>query len=167
MARRLQDVLSKLYRPPPDGVKQVFALARADAERLPQLASIAIISITSPERPPANLGGFAHVLRMSFADVDFLNTNLSERARGKVPYAFTEEQSYSIRSFVESLPAEIRSVVIHCEGGYSRSCAVALALHRVYGFHAELSHLAQANPSIVTLMTGDGYARRVRTKPNR
>ncbi len=104
---------------------------------------------------------------MSFADVDFLNTNLSERARGKVPYAFTEEQSYSIRSFVESLPAEIRSVVIHCEGGYSRSCAVALALHRVYGFHAELSHLAQANPSIVTLMTGDGYARRVRTKPNR
>ncbi len=167
MARRLQDILGKLYRPPLDGVRQVFALSRADAERLPQLPSIAVISVTEPGRPPANLGGFAHVLRMSFADVDFLHKNLSERARGKLPYAFTEEQGYSIRSFVESLPAEIRSVAVHCEGGYSRSCAVALALHRLYGFHAELPHLVQANPSIISVMTGDGYARRVRTKPNR
>ncbi|CAJ0880373.1 hypothetical protein [Ralstonia flatus] len=167
MAQRLKDVLGKLYRPPLDGVRQVFALSRTDAERLPQLPSIAVISITAPERPPANLGGFAHVLRMSFADVDFLNPNLSERARGKLAYAFTEEQGYSIRSFIESLPAEIRSVVVHCEGGYSRSCAVAVALHRLYGFHAELPHLSQANPSIVHVMTGDGYGRRVRTKPNR
>ncbi|MGC8000895.1 hypothetical protein, partial [Salmonella enterica] len=83
-----------------------------------------------PERPPAAIGDFAHVLRLSFADVDFLNPDLSERARGKLAHAFTEEQAEAIRSFVEALPDEICSLVIHCEGGYSRSCAVAVALHQ-------------------------------------
>lgn len=167
MAQRLQDILGKLYRPPTDGTRQVFALSRSDAERLPPMPSIALISITAPERPPANLGGHGHVLRLSFADVDFLNPDLSERARGKLVHAFAEAHGDAIRSFVEALPAEIRSVVVHCEGGYSRSCAVAVALHRLYGFHAELPHLSQANPSIVRVMMGDGYGRRVRTKPNR
>lgn len=31
------------------------------------------------------------------------------------------------RSFIDALPQEIASIVVHCEGGYSRSCAVALA----------------------------------------
>lgn len=152
MAQRLQDVLGKLYRPPLDGTREVFALSRADAEKLPQLPSIAVISITAPERPPANIGDFVHVLRLSFADVDFLNPELSRRAREKLAHAFTAQQSHAIRSFVEALPREITSLVVHCEGGYSRSCAVAVALHRLYGFRAELQHLAQANPSIVCVM---------------
>lgn len=155
MAQRLQDILSKLYRPPTDGTRQVFALSRADAERLPELASIAIISVTAPERPPANIGGLTHALRLSFADVDFLNPDLSARAKEKLPHAFTAEHGSAIRTFVESLPSEIASVVVHCEGGYSRSCAIAVALHRLYGYHAELPHLSQANPSIVRVMTGD------------
>ena len=155
MVQRLQDILSKLYRPPADGRRQVFALSRADAERLPELASIAVISITAPERPRANIAGFAHVLRLSFADVDFLNPDLSARAKEKLPHAFTAEHGSAIRTFVETLPPEIASVVVHCEGGYSRSCAIAVALHRLYGYHAELPHLSQANQSIVRLMTGD------------
>ena len=155
MAQRLQDILSKLYRPPADGRRQVFALSRADAERLPELESIAVISVTAPERPPANIAGFAHVLRLTFADVDFLNPDLSARAKEKLPHAFTAEHGSAIRTFVETLPPEIASVVVHCEGGYSRSCAVAVALHRLYGYHAELPQLSQANPSIVRLMTGD------------
>ncbi|MGZ2498586.1 putative protein tyrosine phosphatase [Ralstonia sp. 151470066-2] len=160
MPQRLTDVLGKLYRPPTDGTRQVFALSRADAEKLPQLPSIAVISITAPERPPADIKGFVHVLRLSFADVDFFNPDLSERARGKLSHAFTPEHSHAIRSFVDALPSEIASVVIHCEGGYSRSCAVAVALHRLYGFHAEHQHLAQANPSIVRVMTEGVRARR-------
>jgi len=81
-AQRLQDILGRLHRPPADGIRQVFALSRADAERLPLLASIAVISITAPESPLANIGGFAHVLRLSFADVDFLNSDISQKARG-------------------------------------------------------------------------------------
>ncbi|CAJ0822082.1 hypothetical protein LMG19087_04655 [Ralstonia wenshanensis] len=160
MAQRLQDILGKLYRPPTDGQRQVFALSRSDAERLPELASIAIISVTAPERPPAKLAGFAHVLRLRFEDVDFLNPELSARAKEKLPHAFTAEHGSAIRKFVETLPPEIASVVAHCEGGYSRSSAIAVALHRLYGFHAELPHLSQANPSILRVLTEGARALR-------
>lgn len=155
MPQRLTDIVGKLYRPPADGSRQVFALSRADAEKLPQLPSIAVISITAPERPPADIRGFAHVLRLSFADVDFLNPDLSDRARAKLDHVFTHDHSQAIRSFVEALPNEAVSLVIHCEGGYSRSCAVALALHRLFGYHAQLQHLTDANPSIVRVMMGE------------
>ncbi|WP_426396456.1 hypothetical protein ACN9M1_00480 [Ralstonia sp. R-29] len=166
MAQRLQDILSKLYRPRADGRRQVFALSRSDAERLPELASIAVISVTAPERSPANIAGFAHVLRLSFVDVDFLNPELSARAKEKLPHAFTAEHGSAIRAFVETLPSEIASVVVHCEGGYSRSCAIAVALHRLYGYHAELQHLSQANPSIVRVMIDDarGHDERKRAR---
>lgn len=153
MAQRLQDILGNLYRPPADGIRQVFALSRADAEKLPQLPSIAVISITAPERPPANIDGFGYILRLSFADVDFLNPDLSARAREKLIHAFTPAQAHAVRAFVESLPGEVSTVVVHCEGGYSRSSAVATALHQLYGYRAQLWHLAQANPSIIRLMT--------------
>ena len=167
MAQRLQDILHKLYRPQTDGTRQVFALSRPDAEKLPVLPSIAVISITAPERPPAAIGDFAHVLRLSFADVDFLNPDLSERARGKLAHAFTEEQAEAIRSFVEALPDEICSLVIHCEGGYSRSCAIALALHQLYGYQVELAHLTEANRSIVRVLMGDFRSHRKSKKITR
>lgn len=154
MVQHLQDILGKLYRPPADGTRQVFALSRSDAERLPLLPSIAVISITAPERPPANIGDFGYVLRLSFADVDFLNPDLSEKARGKLVHAFAVEHGNDIRSFIDALPDEVASVVVHCEGGYSRSCAVAVALHRLYGYQAELQYLSNANPSIVRVMPG-------------
>ena len=155
MAMQLQDVLGKLYRPPPDRIRQVFALSRSDAQRLPQLSSIAVISITAPERPPASIGNFTHLLRLSFADVDFLNPDLSTRGRGKLAHAFSEEQAEAIRTFVEALPGDIRSVVVHCEGGYSRSSAVALALHRLYGYCVDVRQLTNANASIVRMMMGE------------
>ncbi|QOH34629.1 hypothetical protein C7S14_5840 [Burkholderia cepacia] len=144
--------MGKLYKPPADGSRQVFALSRSDAEKLPRLPSIAVISVTAPERPPASLDGFAHLLRLSFADVDFLSPNFSNKSRGKLVHAFTAEQALAIHSFVEGLPTEVLSVVVHCEGGYSRSCAIALALHRLYGYQAEIEYLSQANPSVVRMM---------------
>lgn len=155
MIQRRQDIVGKLYRLPADGIRQVFALARRDAEKLPSMRSIAVISITAPERPPANLAGFNHVLRLSFADVDFLKPDLSCKAQEKLVWAFTAEKAQSVRFFVEALPDEIASIVIHCEGGYSRSCAIALALHRLFGYHVEIEHLSQANPSVVSLMMAD------------
>lgn len=167
MVQRLQDILGKLYGPPADGTRQVFALSRAEAEKLPLLPSIAVISITAPERPPADIDGFAHMLRLSFADVDFLNPDLSERARGKLAQAFTAEQGDAIRAFVEALPDVISTVVIHCEGGYSRSCAVAIALHRLYGYQVSHQHLSDANPSIVRVLTGDIHGHRKSKKAGR
>ncbi|MBJ9924664.1 hypothetical protein QZM48_29800 [Burkholderia orbicola] len=159
MVQRLQDVVSKLYKPPADGSRQVFALPRGDAEKLPRLPSIAVISVTAPERPPASLDGFAHLLRLSFADVNFLSPNLSNKSRGKLAHAFTAEQAQAIQSFLEALPMEVVSVVVHCEGGYSRSCAIALALHQLYGYRAEIDHLSQANPSVVRMMVDNGRTR--------
>ncbi|WP_244912025.1 hypothetical protein [Burkholderia aenigmatica] len=154
MAQRLQDIVGRLYRPR-GGARQVFALSRADAERLPRLTSIAMISITSPDRSPANLEGFDCLLRLSFADVDFLSPHLSKRAQNKLVDAFTAEQAQTIRAFVEAVPDEIESIVVHCEGGYSRSCAIALALHFLYDFDAELERFEQANPSVVRVMIGE------------
>ncbi|MBJ9698434.1 protein-tyrosine phosphatase family protein [Burkholderia cenocepacia] len=152
MVQRLKEVVGKLYKPPPDGARQVFALSRGDAEKLPRLPSIAVISVTAPERPPARLNGFGHLLRLSFADVDFLSPSLSKKSRDKLAHAFTAEQAEAIHFFVETLPTDVVSVVVHCEGGYSRSCAIALALHRLYGYQAEIEHLSQANPSVLHMM---------------
>ena len=121
MVPRLQKAMGKMYKPPVDGARQVFALSRNDAEKVPRLPPIAIISVTAPERPPASLDGFAHLLRLSFADVDVPSLCLSKKARGKLVHAFTTVQAQAIRAFVEALPDEIASVVVHCEGGYSRS----------------------------------------------
>ncbi|AOR67742.1 hypothetical protein BBJ41_09390 [Burkholderia stabilis] len=158
MVQRLQEVVSKLYKPPADGSRQVFALSRGDAEKLPRLPSIAVISVTAPEHPLASVDGFANLLRLSFADIDFLSPNLSNKSRAKLAHAFTTRQAQAIRSFVEALPMEVISVVVHCEGGYSRSCAIALALHQLYGYRAEIDHLSRANPSVVRMMTDNRVA---------
>ena len=159
MTRRLTEAITRLYRRPLDGTRQVFALSRPEAERLPRLSWVAIISITAPGRLPADLDGFEHVLRVSLADLEFLNPALSPRAQAALGNAFTPEQAKSIRQFVESLPSEIVSIVVHCEGGYSRSSAIALALHRLYGYKVALGRLTEANPSVVRLMMGEGLPR--------
>lgn len=151
MKKRLKDVIGSLYKPLP-GSRQAFALSRTDAEQLPRLPSVAVISITAPDRPPAALDGFEHLLRLSFADVDFLNPELSARAKEKIPAAFTQAHAQQIRSFIEQLPPTIESVVVHCEGGFSRSCAVVLGLHKLYGYQVDMSDLEQANPSIVRVL---------------
>jgi protein-tyrosine phosphatase len=90
--------------------------------------------------------------------VDFLSPSLSRKARVKLVHSLTVEQPHAVRSFVEALPMEVVSVVVHCEGGYSRSCAIALALHRLYGYRAEIKHLSQAKLSIVNMMVGNEHA---------
>lgn len=152
MNQRLKDVVAKLYRSPANRVRQVFALSRAEAERLPRLSFVAVISITAPERPLARVEGFDHLLRLSFADVDFLSPSLSRKAKEKVVYAFTPEQARLVNAFLDMLPDEVSAIVIHCEGGYSRSCAIALALHQLRGYRVEMERLSEANPFVVSVM---------------
>lgn len=151
MPQQFSEVVNLLYKPPA-GRRQVFALSRQQAERLPRLQSIAIISITSPERPLASLEGFSHLLRLRFADVDFLNPNLSKRAQSRLSDSFRADQAREIHAFIRGLPDNVPSVVVHCEGGFSRSCAVALSIHRLYGYDTEVQHLTEANPSILKTM---------------
>lgn len=117
MVMRLRDILGKLYCPPADGPRQLFALSRFDSHKLPKLRSIAVVSITAPDSPPDSIGYFAHALRLNFAYVDFLNPDLSARAREKIIDAFTEEHAEAIDTFIDTLPDEIRSIIVHCDGG--------------------------------------------------
>lgn len=149
---RLKAVVDKLYHPPTDGRRQVFALSRPEAEKLPRLPTVAMISITAPERPIAAVDGFAYLLRLSFADVDFLSPLLSKKAQQKTPDAFTPAQAAQILDFVNGLPGDVHSLVVHCEGGFSRSCAIALALHQRFGYLVEVERLAKGNPSVLQLM---------------
>jgi hypothetical protein len=119
-------------------VRQVFALSRPGEKKLPQLSSIAVFSATTPERPPANFGEFDHVLSLTFADVEFLSPELSDKVRRNLPHALTETQVQDIRAFIEALPAGIASVLVHCEGGYSPSRGAAVTLHQVYSYAVEL-----------------------------
>lgn len=151
MGQLLREVIDLLYKPPPDQ-RQAIAVSRRVAEQLPQLSNVAMISITAPERAFADVDGFPHLLRLSFADVDHLNTEISVRARAKIKEAFTVQQAEEIHAFVRALPAGIKTVVVQCEGGYSRSAGVVLALHKVYGFAVNASRLLQSNQSVVKIM---------------
>lgn len=144
-------VISHLYRPPAVG-RQVFALPRGEAERLPLIAGVAVISITAPEKPPAQLRDFDQVLRLSFADVDFNSQDITPRAKAKMPNAFTRTDAAHIISFLTNLPATIHSIVVHCEGGYSRSCAVALFIHQQFAAATDVARLSEHNKSILTLL---------------
>ncbi|MEC5217772.1 hypothetical protein RCH09_002734 [Actimicrobium sp. GrIS 1.19] len=104
MNNHLTSVISKLYRPPAVG-RQVFALSRADAQRVPALASVAMISITAADKGTAQLEGFEYLMRLSFADVDFNAKDLSARAREKLPAAFTAAQAREIVEFINQSAA--------------------------------------------------------------
>lgn len=150
MTPRLKQLVYELYRPKEQ--RRVFALSRAEAEALPQFESVAVISITKPGKAHARLSDFTHVLRLSFADIDHLSPNISARGRKKVAEAFTADQAQQVVEFIEALPPEIRDLVAHCEGGYSRSCAVAKFLHENYGYEAEARRLEYANRSVVEIL---------------
>ena len=152
MHQRLKDVIDQLYHPVLQNGRQVFALSQADAEQLPHMPTVAIISITSPNHGPAALDGVEHLLRLEFHDVDFLNKALSARAKQKLPGAFTGHQAKLIRTFVENLPLSVHTRVTHCGGGFSRSCAVAVGLHRWFGYRVEADRLLQANPSVIQVL---------------
>lgn len=155
MSPRLKSIIARLYHPPQGG-RQVMAASRYEAEQLPSLSSLAVISITAPGRPPANLPCIPHVLRLSFADVDFERRDLSERARQKLPQAFQHEQAIAIHTFVQELPTEIASIVVHCEGGFSRSSAIALGLADHYGYQAWVKDEPSTNRSVLRRLLEHG-----------
>lgn len=155
MPLQLKDAIDKLYRQPKDGKHQVWAVSRSVAEKLPRLESVAVISVIAPGRQLASLDGFKRLLQLSFAEVHFINPELSARAKEKLKDAFQPEHAEEIRRFVEGLPSDVATMVVHCEGGYSRSCAIALGLHRLYGYETDAKLLADANPSVLHALTQD------------
>jgi hypothetical protein len=99
MRPRLHYIPAQLFGPPTDEARQVFAPSQLDAEKLPPLTSVAVMSTTAPERP-ATLGEFARWLRMTFAaDVAVLNSWLSDRVRSNLTGGFIMSR---LKTFVYS-----------------------------------------------------------------
>lgn len=126
----------------------MLAFSRGDAEKIPLINGVAMISITAPEKPVAQLPEYPYLLRLSFAEVDFLG-ELSARAAEKLPAAMTKVDAEEILSFVGTLTDSVHTLVVHCEGDFSRSAGVVTALKELYGYEAEEERLVQANPSVM------------------
>ena len=105
-------------------INRVQFTSRRQAELLPGNPSTAVISITDPGTPEANLcTDFKDVLRLSFYDAVPAD-EYQPAPKGLFDHLIARQ----VGSFVHKLrddPADI-SVMVHCEYGVSRSAAVAL-----------------------------------------
>ena len=106
-------------------INNVHFVSREHAESLAGSPSTAVISITDPGTPDANLcAEFKDVLRLSFYDA----VPAEEFLPAPMPGLFDHVMARQIGNFVDDLcdaPSDI-SVMVHCEYGVSRSAAVAL-----------------------------------------
>jgi predicted protein tyrosine phosphatase len=106
-------------------IRQVNFVSREHAESLTGNPGMAVISITDPGTPDANLcAEFKDVLRLSFYDAQ----PADEYLPAPMPGMFDHLMARQIGNFVHELrsdPNDI-SVMVHCEYGVSRSAAVAL-----------------------------------------
>lgn len=158
MGQSLKVIIDLMYKPAL-GQRRAIAVSRRVAEQLPPLPNVAMISITNPGRANAEVDGFTQLLRLSFSDVDHLNSEISARAKERIKDSFTKIQAEEIHAFVRKLPAEIRTLIVHCEGGYSRSCGVVMALHKIYGFTVDASSLVQANASVMKIIEESEFSK--------
>lgn len=103
----------------------------------------AVVSITKRGAPPAELlPGWGAVLRVSFDDVDPLDSSDYPVNPADEAIAMQPEHARQIAAFVRSLPRDCDTLVIHCRYGQSRSAAVARAVCEHFGlpFPADYQH---------------------------
>ncbi|MBT9519937.1 MAG: dual specificity protein phosphatase family protein [Dechloromonas sp.] len=106
-------------------ISKVYFASRELAESLIGKPSMAVISITDPGSPPANLHAqFEHILRLAFFDAVPADAFLP----APMPGLFDYRMARQIATFVQDLhnAPDAVSVLVHCEYGVSRSAAVAL-----------------------------------------
>ena len=113
-------------------ISKVYFASRELAESLIGKPSMAVISITDPGSPPANLHAqFEHILRLAFFDAVPADAFLP----APMPGLFDYRMARQIATFVQDLhnAPDAVSVLVHCEYGVSRSAAVALFVEAYSG----------------------------------
>src|SRR6185369_17120549 len=107
-----------------------LVISRAEIERFSPKVPYIVISVTDPEKTPAEIFDspfLADVLRLKFHDVD--GTNKFKFTFEKSGDRFMdEEQAREILSFVNRYLLEVSLIICQCEQGISRSPAIAGAL---------------------------------------
>lgn len=105
-------------------ITQIYYTSRKLAESLAGDPAMAIISITDPTTPAAQLDPlFQHVLRLSFFDAI-----PADPFAPPLPGLFDRATARRVKAFIEKLQhaSEAFSLMVHCEYGVSRSAAIAL-----------------------------------------
>lgn len=109
----------------------------AEAMALPEVPHL-VVSISTPHEPPANIvPGVSSlgVLKLQFYDMDRIIEGYNDILKDGM---FNVKHARLILDFVRSHP-DTQQVIVHCDGGLSRSPGVAAALaHIVNGDDSEL-----------------------------
>ena len=157
-------------------INKVYFASREVAETLIGTPSIAVISITDPGTPEANLHAhFEHVLRLAFYDA----VPADEYLPAPIPGMFDYLMARRIATFVQDRhnSPDVLSMLVHCEYGVSRSAAVALFVEAYSGaplisreFTGEanqwvVDQLSQLRPELEIDIPPTTAARDRRTRP--
>jgi predicted protein tyrosine phosphatase len=116
---------------------RVIFVSQRQAERMDGRQTAALVSITDPGVPGALLSpGWGGLLRLSFHDADPVTFPDSDRHLT----GMSIEQAIAVRRFIAALPAKVRSLVIHCRSGISRSASLAKAVAEVHGLYHDATY---------------------------
>ena len=128
---------------------------RAQAEDYTFLPKDAVISLTDPGQVPAVIHGCSEVLRLEFLDIE----DPVDHPNFKPNSLFQKRHAECILYFVKRLHADDldRRMVVHCEGGASRSAAVALFVEKLTGCYFPMKESAcYANSLVISLLSAVG-----------
>lgn len=107
-------------------LKRLMFVSRTAAENMPGWESGAIISITEPDAGQAKLmQGWYVIHRAMFHDIDAPRP-------GESHTLMSAQHAAEIVDFVHSVSPHIKTIVVHCKGGISRSAAVAKWIAEAY-----------------------------------
>ena len=105
---------------------QIMVLNRGEAERFKPLARHAYISVADSDQQPAALpqapSECVEVLRLAFDDV------LNGDEQGRPIVAFDDDHAKQIWMFWDRVREKVDLLIIHCNGGFCRSPAIAAAI---------------------------------------
>lgn len=117
-------------------IRSINFISEATAIGLKPLPATAIISITNPGEVAPLREGWEHVLRVGVADASYDEKTIESYGRmwRLSSRGFpTQDHAVAIRAFLDDLPADIETLIIHCGAGVSRSGAVAKYASRRFG----------------------------------
>ena len=109
-------------------IKKVVYLSQLQAERLLPEPNTAMISITNPGETAFLQDGWPMVLKISFADASYDEATIHSYGRMWLlsSYGFPEKKhAETILKFLNNLPDQITTIIVHCGACVSRSAAVA------------------------------------------
>lgn len=114
-------------------------------------------AIATGEVKEVDLSRWAHSVRIQFWDID------QQFQDGDNIYEpMSREDAVKILDFIEGLPAEVDTIIVHCFAGVSRSAAIAkFLMERIYDLHDEAKRVSVAyNRFVYTTLLEEWHNRK-------